>query len=90
MKTAKPQEREKTHSMHAGIVRAMPESKRNPWFERPKDPVMTTPVHVTAEERHRIIELALHYQAGRRCVTPESDLRDWLDAEAEVVRTRVH
>ena len=87
MKTAQQQEREKTHSMHAGIVRATPESKPNPWPERPEVPVTTTPVHVTAEERHRIIELALHYQAGRRCVTPESDLRDWLGAAAEGLRT---
>jgi hypothetical protein len=90
MKATKPQERKKTHFMHAGVVRASPESKSNPRPERPKDPVTTTPVRVTAEERHRMIELAAHYQAARRCVTPESNLRDWLDAEAEVKRTRVH
>ncbi len=32
----------------------------------------------------RIIELALQHQAARRRVTPESDLRDRLDAEEEV------
>jgi len=45
---------------------------------------MAIQVRVTEEQRHRIIELAADYRAQRRCVSPESDLRDWLDAEHEV------
>ena len=31
----------------------------------------------------RIIEVAEHFRAGRHHVTPESNLRDWLDAQQE-------
>ena len=90
MKTAKPQHEAMTQFMHAGVVASAPGSKPNLHAEKTEDQAATAPLRVSDEERHRIIELALGYKAERRHIAPEFDLRDWLDAEAEVVRTRVH
>lgn len=84
MKATKPQEPQTAYSTLTGIVRPSPQSQPNRRPARPKDSVRATSARVTAEQRHRIIELAADYRAQRRCVSPESDLRDWLDAEHEV------
>jgi len=84
MKATKAHERQTAYSMLGGILQATTESISTVPPKRPRAPVMAIQVRVTEEQRHRIIELAADYRAQRRCVSPESDLRDWLDAEHEV------
>jgi len=68
----------------AAFLAALPWSTLDAWHRRSKARAPATPVPLTAEEHYRMIELAQQHQAARRRVTPESDLRDWLDAEEEV------
>ncbi len=68
----------------AAFMAAVPWSTLDAWHRKPESPATAIRVPLTAEEHYRLIELALQYQAARRRVTPESDLRDWLDAEEEV------
>ncbi len=65
---------------NAAFLAALPWSSLDAWHPRERTPA--TPL--TAEEHYRMIELAAQHQAARRRVTPESDLRDRLDAEEEV------
>ncbi len=70
----------------AAFLAALPWSTLDAWHRKPRasDPAQAIQVPLTPEEHYRLIELALQHQAARRRVTPESDLRDWLDAEEEV------
>ncbi len=78
MKTARASK--ETLFPNAAFLAESPWSMLDAW--RPREGTRETPL--TAEEHHRMIELAAQHQAARRRVTPESDLRDWLDAEEEV------
>ena len=79
---------EKTHSLKeayapdVAVMAALQSSTLDAWNRRPKARFPVPPL--TAEEYYRMIELAAEHQAGRHRVTPEFDLRDWLDAEEEV------
>jgi len=84
MKAAKPHNWKESPSPHVSVLTALPWSALDAWHPRPRSMAAATPVPLTAEQRYRMIELAAQRQAGRRHVTPESDLRDWLDAEEEV------
>jgi hypothetical protein len=39
---------------------------------------------VTQEERHQLIAEAAYYRAEQRNFAPGCELKDWLDAEAEI------
>ncbi len=82
MKTAKASK--ETLFPNAAFLSAVPWSTLDAWHRKPKRQAPAEPVPLSAEEYHRMIELAQQRQAARRRVTPESDLRDWLDAEEEV------
>lgn len=80
MKAAKAQEAKENPAPHPP-VHAAPWLTLDFWHRRPREPGA---VPLTPEERSRMIELAAQYQASRHRVTPEFDLRDWLDAVEEV------
>ncbi len=82
MTTAKASK--ETLSSHVAALDALPWSILDGWYRRPKQRPPAISVPLTAEEHYRMIELAAQNQAARRHVTPESDLRDRLDAEEEV------
>ena len=84
MKAAKPHSWKESPSPHVSVLTALPWSALDAWHRIPTHTTPATPVSLTAEERYQTIELAAQRQASRRRVTPESDLRDWLDAEEEV------
>jgi hypothetical protein len=82
MKTEKSHSWKDIQPAHAAIVAGLPRSVLEAWNRRSGQIAQAAPL--TAEEHIRMIELAAQRQAVRRRVTPESDLRDWLDAEEEV------
>lgn len=84
MKAAKSDSPKETQSAHVAALGALSWSALDAWHQKPKEKAAATPMPLSAEERYRMIELAVQRQASRRRVTPESILWDWLDAEEEV------
>ena len=84
MKAAEPNSRKETESPHVAALGALSWSALDAWHQTPKENAAAAPMPLTAQERHRMIELVIQRQANRRHLTPESILWDWLDAEAEV------
>ena len=50
----------------------------------------SAPGAIAGEKCQQVIELASHFRAERNHVTPETDLRDWLDARREIERAQVN
>jgi len=44
----------------------------------------TSSIHITSEERWKMIAIAAYHKAERRGFAPGSDLQDWADAEQEI------
>ena len=44
----------------------------------------STPMSVDPARRHRLVAEAAYYRAARRGFTAGGELKDWLDAEAEI------
>ncbi len=84
MKTAKASASKETLSPNVAFLAALRWSTLDAWHRRPKERTPATALPLSAEQHYRMIELAAQHQAARRRVSPESDLRDWLDAEEEV------
>ena len=84
MKAAETHSWKETQSPHVPALGALSWSALDAWHQSPKETAAATPIPLTAEERYRMIELAVQRQASRRHPTPESILWDWLDDEEEV------
>ena len=53
------------------------------------DPPKNRPSSFELAMREQIIELWTGYRGARRGISPGTDLRDWLDAEADVKQTQI-
>ena len=84
MKAAEPVSWKETQSPNVEAMAASLCSALDSWHLRPNAKTTTALTALTAEERYRMIDIVVQRQSTRHHLTPESILRDWLDAEAEV------